>query len=141
MNTDDVIRIDLPSDHKYLSVLGIALAEILHKVEGLSQPEQTIYEIQLAVQEVCANIVNHAYANFEGGRIQAIIELAKDPRRVVIELSDTGLSFDFDAASVAPDLDEPHEGGYGLFLIEQVMDKVSYQAQATGNTWTLTRHI
>jgi serine/threonine-protein kinase RsbW len=140
MNTDDIIRIDLPSDHKYLSVLGVTLAEILYKVEDLSQPEQTVYEIQLAVQEVCANIVNHAYANFEGGRIQAIIELAKDPRRVVIELSDTGVAFNFDA-SVAPDLDEPHEGGYGLYLIDQVMDKVSYEALASGNIWTLTKHI
>ena len=61
-------------------------------------------------------------------------------RRFIATLYDTGAAFDPDQVST-PDLDVPHESGYGLFLAEQLMDEVNYQRQADGNHWRLIKHL
>ena len=64
----DVICLELPGTAKYLNVLTACIGEMLGRVEGLVEADQTIYNIQLAVHEGCTNIVDHAYGA-AGGRI------------------------------------------------------------------------
>ena len=136
----DVVRLDLPATHKYLNVLGASLAEILARVEGLAERETSAYNVQLAVHEVCTNIVSHAYAGRSGGRIRVTLTLAFEPRRLIVELRDSGIPFDL-AAAPEPRLDEPQVHGYGLFLVRQLMDEVSYQSGARGNRWRLVKRL
>ncbi len=84
---------------------------------------EAIAEIALAVSEACTNIVRHAYAERPEARI--ILTVADDGRWLTLRLRDFGRKFD-PAAYRPPNLDALHEGGYGLFLIQQVMDEVHY---------------
>ena len=136
----DVVRLDLPASHKYLNVLGACLAEVLGRVEGLADPATSVYNVQLAVHEACTNVVDHAYAGRTGGRIRVTLTLATAPGRLVVELHDTGRSFD-PAGVAEPRLGEPQVGGYGLFLVRQLMDEVSYEPRPDGNRWRLVKNL
>lgn len=132
------VRLDLPATFAFLHVLGTRIESLLAQVEGLEDSRACSYQIQLAVHEVAVNIVNHAYAGRQDGRIQVTLQLADLPRRLLIELHDTGVAFNPDAVP-QPDLDEPQEHGYGLFLVRCLMDNVAYQSGPEGNSWRLVK--
>jgi serine/threonine-protein kinase RsbW len=133
------VEISLPAEHRYLNILGACIGELLAREEGLIEPAVTIYNIQLAVQEISANIVDHAYGA-TGGRIDVTMQVLPRPHRLVIQLLDTGATFDLTAA-IMPDLDEIHEGGYGLFLARSLLDDLSYSTLPGGNIWRLTKRL
>jgi serine/threonine-protein kinase RsbW len=122
-------------------VLSVVLGELLQKKVGhLPDGDHIVYSVQLATQETCINIVKHAYGEDREGRIQTSIALDDDPLRVTVRLVDTGQGFDIDAVP-EPDLENPQVHGYGLFLIHQLMDEVSYQRDGEGNVWRLVKYL
>ena len=136
----EVIRLDLPAIHKYLNILGACISGLLARVENVDQREVVSYNLQLAAHEACANIIDHAYAGSLDCRILITITLTGRPRRLIIELHDTGHSFDL-ATAPEPNLDEAHDHGYGLFLIRSLMDEVTYTSRPEGNHWALVKHL
>ncbi len=140
MSDIDTIRLDLPATHKYLNVLGACITEVLTRVEGLAEPDVTTYNIQLAVHEACTNIVEHAYAEEPTGRIIIKLTLIQQPRALAIDIYDTGSSFDITMAR-EPNLDEAQVHGYGLFLIRNLMDEMTYTPEADQNHWHLVKHL
>lgn len=136
----EVIRLDLPATHKYLNILGACISELLARVEDVAEREAITYNLQLAAHEACANIIDHAYAGDLGHRILVTITLTDCPRRLIIELHDTGYSFE-PASVPKPNLDEAHDHGYGLFLMHSLMDEVTYTSRPEGNHWALVKHL
>jgi serine/threonine-protein kinase RsbW len=103
-------------------------------------PERSIYDLQLAVDEACSNVIQHAYGG-RGGQIEITIEAIANGMQVVIR--DWGQAFDLEAVPV-PDVTAPLEarplGGLGLFLIRQMMDSVEFRFDAAdGNTLTMVK--
>ncbi len=135
----DTITLDIPADLRYVNVLGASVCAFLTNVEELADPEITRYNLELAIYEIGANIVNHAYAN-RHGRIRMSATLSRQPLQVTITLEDTGVSFD---PSVVPEprFGELQEHGYGLFLVTQLMDEVEYRPTNVGNTWKLIKYL
>jgi serine/threonine-protein kinase RsbW len=133
------VQLALPATHRYLNIVGAVVAELLAREDGLAEPQVVSYNVQLALQEICANIVDHAYDG-EGGRLEVAMSVVATPWRLVVELSDTGRSFDPSDAP-EPDLEAPQEGGYGLFLARALMDEVSYAASAERNCWRLVKQL
>jgi serine/threonine-protein kinase RsbW len=138
----DSVRLDLPASVKYLNILGGCLAEMLARVEGLPQASllKHTYAVQLAVHETCVNIVEHAYAGIPAGRIGVTLSLVDRPRQILVETCDHGATFD-PAAVAPPDLAEARDGGYGLFLVRQLMDEVSYESRPAENRWRLVKYL
>ena len=104
--------------------------------------EEILYDIQLAVDEACTNIIMHGYAGMDPGSI--IMELEIDPDKIIISLTDFGNAFEPDSAPI-PDVEAPIEerelGGFGLFFIRQSVDDVKYRTSEDGNTMTLTKNL
>ena len=140
VQSSEVIRLDLPATHKHLNILGACISELLARVENVDEREAIIYNLQLAAHEACANIIDHAYAGEVERRIKITLTLAARPRRLIIELHDTGCSFDL-ASVPEPNLDEAHDHGYGLFLMRSLMDEVTYTSRPEGNHWSLVKHL
>ena len=136
----EVIRLDLPANHKHLNIRGACISELLIRVEHVDDREAIVYNLQLAAHEACANIIDHAYAGSIDRRILITLTLIGHPRRLIIELHDTGFSFDL-ATVPEPNLDEAHDHGYGLFLMRSLMDKVTYTSRPEGNHWELVKHL
>lgn len=103
---------------------------------------ETLYDLQLAVDEACTNIITHGYEHLNPGSI--ILDLEIDPDKLTVRLTDFGHAFEPGSAPV-PDIHAPLEerelGGYGLFLIQQTMDEMEYQTTEDGNKMTLTKYL
>jgi len=140
MSQLDTIRLDLLATHAYLHVVRACLGALLAGAEGLAERPDLVHSLQLAVHEACINIVDHAYAEMTPGRIRIAITLSSAPPRLIIELEDTGGSFDL-AAIPEPDLVGGQIRGYGLFLMRQILDEVVYESLPHGNRWRLRKEL
>ncbi len=86
-----------------------------------------IFEVQLAVDEACTNIIKYGYTD-ETGTID-IICCTRNGELVVV-IKDEGKPFD--PTSVQPpdlnaSLEERQMGGLGVHLIKSMMDEVRYE--------------
>lgn len=135
----EVARLDLPATYTSLNLLRACLAELLMLCD-VAEQDPAMYGVQLAAHETCANVIDHAYGGDFHQRIAVTLSLCRAERRIVVELHDTGSAFAFDDVP-SPNLDEPQEHGYGLFLIRSVMDEVVYQSTSDGNNWRLVKHF
>lgn len=98
------------------------------------------FDLQLATEEACANVIEHAYA--EGGG-EYRLSFAVQGCDVCITIRDHGRPFDPQAVSRA-DLDLPlaerPPGGLGLHLMYRLMDEVKFRfVPEEGNTLTMTK--
>ena len=105
--------------------------------------ERTLYEIQLAVDEACANVVDHAYQGADPGDIEVFCCL--DDQILTVQVRDWGTGFDLTGVA-DPDLDAPLEertlGGLGLFLVRQVMDDVQFRSDPElGNELMMSKRL
>ena len=135
----ETVELSLPADYKYLNVIGASIAALLERVQEISDKAAVTYSIELAVHEICTNIVEHAYKG-RTARIQVAMHLHEKLRRLVIELIDSGQPFDWSAVA-EPDLDVPQEGNYGLFLVRNLVDELDYRREKDENFWRLVKHF
>ena len=136
MGQPDVVRLDLPASYKYLNVIGASVAAMLSRLEHLPDPEITTHKAELAIHEICTNIVEHAYAGREDGRIEITLTIFQHPARLVVDLKDSGTSFE-PTTVPEPDLERGQIRGYGLFLARKLMDEVTYYQDTDHNYWQL----
>ena len=93
--------------------------------------KESVFAIELAVGEALANIIEHAYQNKPGRQIHLMLTI--DEVKLFLIIRDFGRKFDLNSYH-PPDLDEAKEGGYGVYLIEQMMDEVRYEDPAGQGT-------
>lgn len=136
---DGPVRLELPAAHRYLTLVSACVSELLARADGLAEPEVLTYNVQLAAQEICANIVDHAYRDRADGRIVVTLHLDLAGRQLLIDLDDTGAAFD-PGGVPTPNLEEGQEHGYGLFLARELLDSVTYERLPSGNHWRLAKH-
>jgi serine/threonine-protein kinase RsbW len=138
MNEQSVyIKLDLPASHRYLNVLGASLQAILERVNDIGDRERFAYEMELGVHETCSNIIEHAYKN-NPGRIGVEVILKEERRQVAVFIHDTGCSFDLESV-IPPDLNQVQTHGYGLFLVQELIDEVKYIPADGDNHWSLVK--
>lgn len=133
------ICLNLPASHKHLELLGAVIQLLLHRDDACPAHELLVYQVELAVHEVCTNIIEHAYAG-GGGRIQIYLSILDNPLRFVVDLLDTGASFDYDIFQ-PPNLVELQTRGYGLFLINRLSSSVTYHPKPGHNHWRLEKRL
>lgn len=114
---------------------------IINQAEEAKFTPQEVYAIQTAVDEACANIIDHAYGGEDKGQIEIKVNEVKDGLRIVIY--DKGEPFDPDEVP-EPDITSPleirKERGLGIFFMRKLMDKVIFEfSQSKGNTLTLVK--
>ena len=98
-----------------------------------------IPSIELSIEEVLVNIINHAYKGNPGNA--EITCGLDDHERLIIQIVDTGLSFNFaalDEPDIAAGIEDRKTGGLGVFLIKKLMDDVHYRRENGRNILTLT---
>jgi serine/threonine-protein kinase RsbW len=105
--------------------------------------ERTVHRIQMAVDEACANVVQHAYAGQEPGDMEVLCQV--DDECLVIRVRDWGRAFDPDAVEepkLQAPLAERDLGGLGLFLIRQFVDRAQFTFDPVlGNELTMEKRL
>ena len=102
--------------------------------------EMKTYSVELAVDEACSNIIEHAYGEEGKGEIDCSCIIEPDGLTVVIK--DRGSSFDPDAVpevNTKQPLEERKPGGAGVFLMRKVMDAVRFEFTPDGNVLTMKK--
>ena len=123
------------------------LGEISDFIEGAASrcgmDEHQVYDVQMAVDEACSNVIEHAYGGKRTGKINLVCE--KRGNDFVVTIHDSGKPFNPDQVEQpktnAP-LSERNIGGLGLFFIHKLMDRVKFDfSSGRGNTLTLVKKI
>ncbi|RME81513.1 MAG: ATP-binding protein [Caldilineae bacterium] len=100
--------------------------------------EDGVSAIELALAEALANVIEHGYQGDENQEIRLTLRI--DDEKLTLTIRDFGQKFDPQSYS-PPDLSNPSEGGYGVFLIHQLMDEVIYDTSLPqGMKLTLVRY-
>ncbi|MEN8240284.1 MAG: ATP-binding protein [Chloroflexota bacterium] len=121
-----------PGDFSSLGPISDFIANAA-KQAGLD--ENSIYSVQLAVDEACTNIIEHAYGGEGNGEIVCRCDSNSESFR--IELRDQGKQFNPDTIPV-PEVGAPLESlgnrGAGLFLMKKLMDQVEFDFSKSNET-------
>jgi len=133
----NVVRLRVPAHTRYLALVGAGVRELCQTIASLAGPEAS-YRIELAVGEVCTNVIAHAYQ----GVPEAGIDLAFTvlPDQLHVEVRDRGVPFDPTNVPL-PDLDQPREHGYGLYLLRSIMDELTYTREGDENVLHLVKNL
>lgn len=127
------------AEYETLGVLRNAIAEACARQHI---DAQTTYDLQLAMDEACTNIVEHGYQGMNPGSLMFDMELT--PTQVVMQITDFGHPFEPyepELPSAQTVLESNRLGGFGLIFIYKIMDAVDYQTTEEGNILTLTKSL
>jgi serine/threonine-protein kinase RsbW len=90
--------------------------------------DEDIAKLELAVDEACANVIEHAYGHDITKEVD--VRAVFDDDEVRISVIDSGRGFDpakVDQETVEQLVAERKSGGLGFRLIKSLMDEVSYE--------------
>lgn len=131
------IRRSWPARFDYLDEIRTFVGQAAERA-GFSG--RAVYAVQMATDEACSNIIEHAYRG-QAGEID--IQVAWDGKALSITLHDTGRSFEMEKVS-KPNINAPLSkrkiGGLGVYLIHRLMDEVRYSSSEQGNMLTLIKY-
>ena len=136
----DAVRLRVPAEVRYLSLIR-SVVETLAR--GADIEDEDVYKIELAVDEACTNVIEHAYRS-TAPKPPLELEIRLAPEQMVVDILDQGQSFDFDAytAPVLPDhWLQGQTRGVGLYLIRKCMDDAKYERAGNANRLRMTKNL
>lgn len=111
------------------------------RASGLNETQ--LCDVQMAVDEACTNVIQHAYHGRPGGTIEIVCE--QRGKEFTVTIRDYGTPFNPNKI-VQPKTRDPLSrrsiGGLGLFLMHKLMDRVDFHfSSKRGNRLTLVKKI
>jgi len=136
---DDVRELKVPAKLKEIDRVRGFLRE---SIAGLPLDEEARLKIELALHEICVNIVRYAYPRGRQGDM--LVRIWRDPDSIVIEVRDRGIPFN-PVRKENPDLmvklRRGVPGGLGVYFFKTLMDGLSYRRRAGQNILTVRKAI
>lgn len=127
----------VPANFKDIRVACEQLRALM--IQNNASPED-VNLCELALQELLTNLVEHAYEDNPSGQIT--VTFTYQPDQIHITTKDSGNPATVDLNVVAmPEPGELAEGGYGLAIIQSVMDKVEHTYENGQNHWQLIKKL
>ncbi len=122
--------------------LAAIIAFVAEAARQTGLDAEAVQAVQLAVDEACMNIIEHAYRDTEGGNIEC--SCCSDARGLIVTLIDHGIPFDFDKVPppcLSANLEERSERGLGVYIMCRLMDEVHHAfSPQSGNVLTLVKY-
>jgi len=126
MEKFDFIEMKIPARAEYIGVVRLSVSGVANR-QGFGY--EAIEDFKVAVSEAITNVVDHAYYEEENGEVTIGFGIYDD--RLEVMVADHGGSFDLSEikGGIGPyegdeSVENLREGGFGLFLIDALMDKV-----------------
>ena len=116
--------LQVPSSTRNLVMIRGFVTQVAEQA-GLDERERS--RLELAVDEACSNVIEHAYGNDSQKEVTVRANFDEDALR--ISVIDTGASFDPDSVpqeALGKMVEKRRTGGLGMRLIKSLMDEVSY---------------
>ena len=125
--TDRLIRIEFDALPERLQLLRCLLREVTEQA-GFTPAQRDA--VVLAVNEACANVIQHAYAGRGPGPV--VLEVQALEGGLAFELSDWGRSAAIEQLQPRP-LEQLRPGGLGMHFMQCILDGMEYHPSAQGN--------
>ena len=121
--------------------LAVISEFVTRAAEAANLDEHGVYEVQMAVDEACCNIIEHAYGGEGRGDVECSCRV--NDEGLTVTLRDRGRPFD---PSVVPEpdlqaeLEDRDVGGLGLYFMHRLMDEVRFEfTPGAGNSVTMVK--
>ncbi|MUK89709.1 anti-sigma B factor RsbW [Ornithinibacillus sp. L9] len=142
MEAFDFIEMKVPAKEEYVGVVRLSISGIANRM-GFTYED--IEDLKVAISEAVTNAVTHAYeANEEG---EVTIGFGIYESRLEVMVADHGGSFNLSEVKngIGPyenneSIENLREGGFGLFLMQALMDKVEIKNDS-GVIVLMTKYI
>lgn len=126
-----------------LENIPVVMAFIVEAARQAGFDDKAVGQIEISVDEACANVVDHAYEGMAPGDME--VSFRQNERELVITVRDWGQEFDLESVPM-PDVTAPLEerelGGLGLFFMRQMMDSLEYRADPElGNELVMVKKL
>ena len=111
-------------------------------IEGLNVPDELSMPINLALEEIVANVMLYAYPDNKSG--QVMVESWRADDKICFSISDSGKPFDptqQKEADVTLSAEEREIGGLGIHLVRQLMDEIRYERKDEKNVLLLVKSL
>lgn len=131
--SDNALQIDvvIPTQTRYLELIGSIAEQVGKELQQYSGDREAFaYHLNLVLTEATSNAIRHSGQKEVGETVRVTIQIVGD--ELVIRVYDHGQGFDLEQVPL-PDLDEPKEGGMGIFFIRSLMDSVTYTKEEENN--------
>jgi len=136
----EVIELAIPSRLE-LEEVAVDTAASVARIMGFS--EDRVEDLKTAVEEACINAIEHG--NQLDSSMKVIVELIADESKLQVDIHDQGRGIKTDIEK--PDIDakiakKQSSRGWGLFLIQNLMDEVEFDWNPeTGNLTRMIIHL
>lgn len=153
MNEEVVLKkeLEIEAKLKNLATISQFIVVILQELdETLKIPDKTIFQIQMAVDEACSNIIIHGYPQKVGKIIISIHIIHFDENnlrnktKIIIKIIDNGKKWDINEippADIKSDLEIREIGGLGVFFMKKFIDQIKYSSKNGLNELKLIKFI
>lgn len=122
------------------------LERVSHLVDAFGNTHgvapKTIFEINVAIDEVLTNIISYAYP--DGGDHEIIVHLSLTNGEFVVAVEDDGRPFnplDLKLPDLDQSLAERPIGGLGIHLVRKVMDRLEYRREQDKNVFVMVKVV
>ena len=113
------------------------------ELESLDCPIKAQMQIDVAIDELLANIASYAY-DLDAGEVTVRMDFDADTRMVSLTFIDSGVAYD-PLAKPDPDVtlavEQREVGGLGIFLVKKTMDDMTYVRRDGRNELTIRKRI
>lgn len=133
-----VVEVDIPNDVRYIEKV-VELVRRECEVMSFAK-RQLMLNVPVALTEALSNAILRGNGDDPGKHVHIRAEV--DARRLVLEVADEGEGFDLERSLVDPTTPEnlDREDGRGLFLMQQLMDRVERVEAPGGSVVRMTLH-
>lgn len=119
------------------------IATVVESIDMLAEkwdlPMKTVFNLNLAIEELITNTISYGYQDQEEHKIEIVFSLSGNILNTVI--SDDARAFDPMKIDNSPDLDASLEekdiGGLGIFFVKNLMDTMVYKYKDGRNILSL----
>lgn len=105
--------------------------------------ETAVFHIELACDEACTNVIEHAYGGEGSGNVKVSWQVQGD--MFIITVNDNGRRFEPEQIPTPPTADNVEEikiGGLGIHFMRKLMDEVSFSFDPqSGNQLIMKKKI
>jgi len=131
------LKLVFDSDFKNVDIARAAIGGICRELTGRSASESIVLDFSLAVTEAMNNAVEHSGA-------RAIeIEIILTKKEILFRMFTEGEKYEPLTTASMPILEDNNlaEGGFGLAIIQELVDKVDYEYRDSKNVLTLKKNL
>lgn len=123
--------------------VAVVTAFVDEQLERLGCPMKTLFQVNVAIDELFGNIANYAYST-EIGTATVRVETAENPPAAVITFIDNGIPYN-PLAKADPNVtlsaEEREVGGLGIYMVKKTMDDISYEYRNGQNILRIRKNI